>query len=397
MAERVVLPKQGLQMTEGIITKWFKRQGDRIEAETPLFEMETDKVAMEIVAPSSGILLKILRDEGEAVPVAETVAIIGEIGEDISDMFEDNKVLTETSEPQSENIVTIPVSEVKTSEGRIFSTPRARTVALKNKLDISKVTGTGPDGLIIEKDVIGAIQHDKDEKAREEKREEGKGEIIPFTGMRRAIAENMMKSVHGMAQASLKIKVDMTEMIKMRENMKEGGIKVSYTDIIVKLVSRILLDFPIMNSTLTDEGILLRDHVNMGIAVALEKGLIVPVIKNTHCMSLENISKVSSELIEKAKTGKLKLEEYVDGTFTVTNLGMFDIDEFTAIINPHQCAILAVGKIDKAPVVEDDRIVIKPVMVLSLTYDHRITDGAPAAYFLQRVKLMMQNPFLSLI
>ncbi len=220
------------------------------------------------------------------------------------------------------------------------------------------------------------------------------GKIIPFTGMRKVISDKVMQSIHGMAQANHKIKVDMSEIVRFREILKVSNIKVTFTDILVKIVSKALLEFPIINSSLTDEGILLNDYVNMGVAVAIENGLILPVIKNVELLTLEEISMVSAELINKAKKGGLKPNEYTGGTFTITNLGMFDIDEFTAIINPPESAILAIGKIDRIPVVEGDNIVIRPVMMLSLTYDHRLIDGAPAALFLQRVKQIMQNPYL---
>ena len=190
------------------------------------------------------------------------------------------------------------------------------------------------------------------------------------------------------------MKVDLTEIVRLREKLKADKKKASFTDILVKVVSKALLEFPMINSSLTEKGIMLKEYVNMGLAVAVENGLIVPVIKNADLMTLEEISSASSELVEKAKTGSLKPDEYTGGTFTITNLGMFDIDEFTAIINPPESAILAVGKIDRVPVVEGDNIVIKPVMMLSLTYDHRIIDGAPAAMFLQRIKQLLQNPYL---
>lgn len=444
MATRVIMPKQGLQMTEGTITKWLKKEGEKVEEGKPLFEMETDKLNIEIDAPASGTLLKIIREEGDVVPITETIAVIGEPGEDISELLKECKSTDGKQEEQpsleegpreisNTERDTAEASNQRVTEGRIFSTPRARTVAEEKNINIEEVVGTGPEGLIIERDVKNYANNEAAQpkatplarkiaqqnnirlndidgtgtrgkvtkadvenavNARINKLQGTKGErIIPFTGMRKAIAENMMKSLHGMAQANHRMKVDMTEVITMREKLKADGIKVSFTDIIVKIVSKALMDFPIINSSLTEEGIVLKEYVNMGIAVALDEGLIVPVIKNANLMTLSEISTVAAELIEKAKNGKLKPDEYKGGTFTITNLGMFDIDEFTAVINPPESAILAVGKIEKVPVVENDSVVIRPVMVLSLTYDHRIIDGAPAAQFLQRVKQIMQNPY----
>jgi pyruvate dehydrogenase E2 component (dihydrolipoamide acetyltransferase) len=268
------------------------------------------------------------------------------------------------------------------------ATPLARKLAGQNDVKLAEVEGTGVRGKITKADIENAVL------SRINSAQSQRGErVVPFEGMRKAIADNMMKSLHGMAQANHRMKVDMTEIIRMREKLKADGIKVSFTDIFVKVVSKALLDFPVVNSSLTDKGVVLKEYVNMGIAVALDDGLIVPVIKNVDLMTIKEISTVASELVEKAKTGKLKPDEYKGGTFTITNLGMFEIDEFTAVINPPESAILAVGKIDSIPVAEDGNIVVKPIMVLSLTYDHRIIDGAPAAQFLQRVKQIMQNPY----
>ncbi|MDO8685926.1 MAG: dihydrolipoamide acetyltransferase family protein [Clostridiales bacterium] len=483
MAKKVIMSKQGLQMTEGTIIKWLKKEGEKIEVDEPLFEMETDKLNIEITSTASGTLLKILRGEGEVVPITETIAVIGEPGEDISDVIKececeykseyksehereyqsdynsernngkqketdgsegqaevalhkedgkfgvvseeigdgqvenpdedkrkktaDNEEHMETALNQEDGKPGGPVPAGSSASGRFFSTPRARMAADSENLDISEIPGTGPEGLIIERDVKSYIANKSARQkaallakklAQQNDVMNARGErIIPFSGMRKAIAGNMMKSLQGMAQANHRMKVDMTEIIRMREKFKAGGLKVSFTDIIVKTVSKALLDFPILNSSLADEGIVLKNYVNMGIAVALYEGLIVPVIKNADIMTIQEISTVASELIEKAKTGKLKPDECRGGTFTVTNLGMFDIDEFTAIINPPESAILAVGKIDRVPVVEGEgesgNIIVKPIMVLSLTYDHRIIDGAPAAQFLQRVKQLMQNPY----
>lgn len=409
MATKVIMPKQGLQMTEGTITKWLVAEGEKIEAEKPLFEMETDKLNIEIASPASGTLLKIIRSEGEVVPITGIIAVIGEPDEDISGLLIEAK--------------------------RVFITPRAKMIAEDKGINFNDIDGTGPDGLIIERDVLNFIknkpaapkasplaaraaeQHNvklsdisgsgargKIMKAdvetviaaRRDKNGTGSrtGKVIPYAGMRKVISDRMMQSLHGMAQANHRMKVDMTEIIRFREKLKSDEIKVSFTDILVKVVSKALLDFPIMNSSFTNEGILLKDFVNMGLAVAVENGLIVPVIKDADLMSLQEISTTVSGLVDKTKKGMLKPDEYTDGTFTITNLGMFDIDEFTAIINPPESAILAVGKIDRVPAVEGDNIIIKPVMMLSLTYDHRIIDGAPAAQFLQRIKQILQNPYL---
>lgn len=443
MATRVILPKQGLQMTEGTITKWLIAEGQKVEVDQSLFEMETDKVNIEIDASVSGTLLKIIRNVGEVVPITELIAVIGDPGEDISSLLESpagqatvgselGNEATVAKETTNQNIL-----PQRQANERVFITPRAKMTADEAGINYREILGTGPEGLIIEKNVkehiesskvaakispvakIVAKQNQIDvsevdgtgargkimkadiEKAINERKTILAGgvrqqRIIPFAGMRKVISENMMKSLHGMAQANHRMKVDMTEAIKLRERLKVDGVKISYNDILVKVVAKALGDFPIVNSTLTEEGIVLRDFVNVGLAVAVDNGLIVPVVKDADLMTLKEISAVSGELIEKAKGGKLSPDDYKGGTFTITNLGMFDIDEFTAVINSPEVGILAVGKIEKMPVVEGNEVVIKPIMILSLTYDHRIVDGAPAAQFLQRIKQILQNPYLLL-
>jgi len=437
MATKVILPKQGLQMTEGTITKWLIKEGQKVKIEEPLFEMETDKLNIEIISPATGTLLKIIRGEGQVVPITKIIAVIGEPGEDISEFLPEAGQTAQTeNKPAALLMKRDEAAQVKEARpDRIFITPRAKALAAERDINITDIDGSGPDNLIIEKDIkeyVPAVQTSvkatplaariavqKDIKlediagsgargkitksdveaalaSRASKAAIGtrSGKVIPYAGMRKVISDRMMQSVHGMAQANHRMKVDMSELVRFREKLKEAGIKVSFNDIIVKVVSKALFDFPIVNSTLVEDGIRINDFVNMGIAVAVENGLIVPVIKNADLMTLEEISVVSAELIEKVKKGELLPEDYTGGTFTVTNLGMFDIDEFTAIINPPESAILAIGKIDKVPVVEDDKVVIRPIMVLSLTYDHRIIDGAPAAQFLQRIKQIIQNPYL---
>lgn len=450
MATKVIMPKQGLQMTEGTIIRWIISEGDQIELGQPLFEIETDKVNIEIESPASGTLLKIIVSEGETVPITETVAIIGEVGEDYSSLLveedskqealsvKENRVDIEESPKQIANTVTRNPSE------RIFITPRAKTKASEMEIDYYLVNGSGPEGLIIERDVMAAAGNIaqsriktspvaakiaqakgidlssvsgtgisgrimKEDLGRKTMKENNAiedtikktfaprmGKVVPFTGVRKVISDRMMESLHGMAQANHTIKVDMTEAISLRTQLKEAGIKVSYNDILVKVVSKALLEFPYMNSSIIEDGILLKDYVNLGLAVAVDNGLLVPNIKDADLLSLQEIAAESSQVIDKALNGKLRPNDYANGTFTITNLGMFDIDEFTAVINPPESGILAVGKIEKTPVVENDAIVIRPIMALRLTYDHRVIDGAPAAQFLQRVKQLLMKPYLLL-
>jgi pyruvate dehydrogenase E2 component (dihydrolipoamide acetyltransferase) len=219
-----------------------------------------------------------------------------------------------------------------------------------------------------------------------------KQKIIPFKGIRKIIADHMRNSLDTAAQANHRLRVDMSKVMALKVKFKTDNMKISISDITVKAVSDSLIENPIMNSTLTDEGIFVCDHVNIGIAVAIDNGLVVPVIRNVQNMTLDEIASTSSELIEKTRAKKFKTNDITGGTFTITNLGMFGIENFTAIINTPEVGILAVGAIIKTPVVdEDNSIVVKPMMELSLTYDHRVVDGAPAALFLQSVKKHLET------
>lgn len=427
MAQKVIMPKQGLQMTEGTIIKWFVKEGEQVEEGKPLFEMETDKLNIEIEAQATGKLLKIVRGEGETVPITELIAIVGQENEDISQLL-----LIEESEPLAvEETAAEPVeATVNIAKGnRVFISPRARELAQKNGIDFAKIAGSGPEGYIIERDVqsemnaapkatplakVVAAQNDvslgdvhgteargkinaDDVRARiSDKKSERNGTLIPFEGMRKVIAKRMVQSKETAAQTSHKISVDMTGAASLRDAYKKAGKKISYNDIVSFVVCRVLKQYPMMNAELTQDGILQKDYVNLGIAVALDEGLIVPVIKNADLMGIEEISERTRDLADKAKNGKLGPDDYKGGSFTTSNLGMFGIDSFVAIINQPESGILAIGAIKKTPVVMEDEIVIRPMMTLTLSYDHKIVDGAPAAQFLANVKMYLEQPYLLL-
>ena len=435
MAQKIIMPKQGLQMTEGTIIKWLVEEGGQVKEGDQLFEMETDKLTITIDSTATGTLLKIVHGEGDVVPIAETIAIVGEAGEDFSDLLpageskekarDEAPAAAPAREPEA-----LAIAHQGGGERR-FVTPRARMRAGEKGINIDDVPGSGPEGLVIEKDVLnyaasapkatplakkiaaqegvsladiqGTGSHGKiqaaDIAARIAARTRGaaRGErLIPLTGMRKIVAERMKASLTDMAQANHRMNVDMTEAVRIREQLKASGVKVSYNDIIIRCVAKALTEFPMMNSSMTGDGIVVKEYVNVGMAVAVENGLIVPVIKDADLMTLQEIGACSGELAAKAKENRLSPDDYTGGTFTVSNLGMFDVDSFTAVINPPEAGILAVGKIAKTPVVVNDEIVIRPIMTLSLTYDHRVVDGAPAAQFLKRIKELLQAPALLL-
>ena len=452
MASVIIMPKQGLLMEEGTITKWLVKEGEKTTEGTPLFEMETDKQTITMDSTATGTVLKILHPEGDTVPITQPIAIVGEPGEDISALLGgEAPAAALAAAPEAPAAETAPTPEaaaptVERAPGeRVFSSPRARLRAEENGVDIAAVPGSGPNGLVIERDVqsylankpavtplaaniakaqgvdlagiagtgaggkiTAADLHGASAPAEAAPAEEAAapaGQLTrgthteKMTGMRKAVMKNMLNSKQVNAQTNHRMVVDMTAVIALRNQYKALGIKVSYNDIIVRACAKALTDMPIVNASVDGSSILYHDYVNVGTAVSVPGGLIVPVIKDADIIGLTGIAAKSAELIEKAREGKLTESDYHGGTFTVSSLGMFDLDDFVAIINPPESAILAVGKIAKTPVVVtdeegEDQVVIKSMCALCLSYDHRIIDGAEAAKFLQKLKNYLQNPVL---
>lgn len=379
----VIMPKQGLQMTEGIITTWYAKEGDTVRQGQPLFDMETDKLAITIDSNVSGTLLKILCPEGETAEVATPIAVIGEPGADYQAILSGKSVPTDEQKAPTES-----GSESASNAGRFFCSPRAKTRAEEFGIDYHTITGTGPENMVIERDVIAAKSVQQAPIASHGTHQ------IPLSGMRRTIARRMLESLHTLAQANHRLSVDMSAAVCLREQFKAAGIKISYNDIVLRCTAKALSEFPMMNATMDETCITTYDYVNIGMAIATDTGLLVPVIRDADNMTLPEISKASRELVMRTKENKLSPDELTGATFTISNLGMFDIESFTAVINKPEAGILAVGKIEKRPVVINDQITIRPMMELSLTYDHRILDGAPAAQFLRRVKQLLETPGL---
>ena len=451
MASVIIMPKQGLLMEEGTITKWLAKEGEQTTEGAPLFEMETDKLTITMDSTATGTVLKILHPEGDTVPITQPIAIVGEPGEDISALLggEAPAAAPAAPAPEAPAAETAPAPEtaapaVERAPGeRMFSSPRARLRAEENGVDIAAVPGSGPDGLVVERDVQNYIANQPavTPLAANQARAQGidlsgvtgtgpngkittedlhiasaavepapAAEPIPgqltrgtrteaMSGMRKAISRNMLTSKSTNAQTNHRMVVDMTAAVALRRQYKALGIKISYNDIIVRACAKALQDFPIVNASVDGSDIVYHDYVNIGTAVSVPGGLIVPVIRDADIIGLTGIAAKSAELIEKAREGRLTEADYHGGTFTVSSLGMFDLDDFVAIINPPESAILAVGKIAKTPVVVtddegEDQVVIKSMCALCLSYDHRIIDGAEAAKFLQKVKNYLQNPVL---
>lgn len=448
MASVIIMPKQGLLMEEGTITKWLVKEGEQTTEGAPLFEMETDKLTITMDSTATGTVLKILHPEGDTVPITQPIAIVGQPGEDISALLggEAPAAAPAATAPEAPTAEAAPAPQpvVEHAPGeRAFSSPRARLRAEENGVDIAAVPGSGPDGLVVERDVQNYIANQPavTPLAANQARIQGidlsgltgtgpngkittedlhiasaavepapAAEPIPgqltrgtrteaMSGMRKAISRNMLTSKSTNAQTNHRMVVDMTAAVALRRQYKALGIKISYNDIIVRACAKALQDFPIVNASVDGSDIVYHDYVNIGTAVSVPGGLIVPVIRDADIIGLTGIAAKSAELIEKAREGRLTEADYHGGTFTVSSLGMFDLDDFVAIINPPESAILAVGKIAKTPVVVtddegEDQVVIKSMCALCLSYDHRIIDGAEAAKFLQKLKSYLQNPIL---
>jgi pyruvate dehydrogenase E2 component (dihydrolipoamide acetyltransferase) len=433
MAERIIMPKQGLQMIEGTIVEWLVPEGGAVIEGQPLFTIETDKVTITIDALVSGTLLKIVAGPGTTVPITGLIGVAGNPGEDISAILSEAGAGTgsasgEFSAPANHNLLNAIFPEIPAS-GRVFISPRARTKAENRGIDWRNLEGSGPGGMIVERDldesrpetkitplaakvaaligkdfsrIVGSGPRGKITRADvlspfpgTETSQLYERKLVPMKGMRKIIAERMKQSQNENAQASHRISVRMDEAARVRSALKKEP---SYNDIIALAVVRALKDFPEMNAELTPEGIWRKDFVNLGVAVAVEEGLVVPVLRNAELLSLRYLAAAIKELAEKARSGKLGPDEYSGGTFTLSNLGMFGLEEFTAIINPPEAGILAVGKIEDTPVAAalpdgTKAVEIHPVMKLTLSYDHRIVDGAPAAQFLSRIKEYLEEPY----
>ena len=403
MAQSLNMPKLGMDMEEGTILRWLKKEGDAVQEGEVVAEIETDKASMELEAPASGTLLKIYHQESETVPVNTLIAAIGAPGEELPEQAPaaasrenaascavDTPVELER-EPQSSI-----ADGIKPEQRRVRISPRARKLAEYLHLDVTTITGTGPSGRIVERDVRNrantAVSAPK--RVRSET-------ILPLTGIRRIIAERMHKSLSEMAQANHRMWADMSNMTALRKQLNQASQfaeqKISFLDLMIAACSRALTDCPFANVSLESDGIHQKNYVNIGVAVETDRGLVVPVIHDADQMTVAQISGANREMIEKARAGSLKPDDMSGGTFTISNLGMFGVDSFTAIVNPPESCILAVGRIADQVVARNGTPVVLPMMNLSLTYDHRILDGAPAARLLQRIQFYMENPALLLL
>jgi pyruvate dehydrogenase E2 component (dihydrolipoamide acetyltransferase) len=407
MAEYVIMPKLGFNMDKGTLLKWRKKEGDFVKEQELLFEIETDKTVMEVEAQTSGVLRKILVTEGEEVLVTLPIAIMGDRDEDINKMIEEaykklgkTEIIKEKSKVDREVPPVIEESqEIKSKKEKEESkkiSPRAQKKAKELGVEVQLVEGSGPGGVVMEKDILDYFQLKKETSKTliEEKEIEKR---IPYTSIRKIIGDRLSQSKFTAPHVYFTISVDMTKAISFLDIYNSGlQLKVTINDLIVFIVARVLNEQSKVNCSLIGEEIVYYKDINIGIAVAIEEGLIVPVLKNANKKTLSILSAEAKKLIKLARERKLMPEDYKGGTFTVSNLGMYGIESFTAIINPPEAAILAVGEIKKIPIVVEkensEKTEICSIMKMTLSADHRLIDGAMAASFLNRIKYYLEFP-----
>jgi len=411
VATEVILPRLGQGMETGTIVRWLKAEGDAVAKGDPLFELDTDKVTQEVEAEASGILLRIAIAEGE-VPVGKTVAFIGSEGEAVPEAIPEAtpEPRDAAEEPPSDNlsqalpeVSDAPEPARKQSaptNGRVKASPLARRLAREKGLDLQALRGTGPEGRIVAEDVeraeIGAPKPASD-KLSQAHFAHGEVERVPLTNIRKTIARRLTEAWQ-IPVFQLQASADMTHanalVAKLRE--RDPDVRVTVTDLLTKVSAQALMRHREVNAEFTEDAILLHLSANVGIAVAAPQGLVVPVIRGAERLSLTEIAAVRGDLVGRARESKLRAEDLEGGTFTISNLGMYAVESFTAVINPPQAAIVAVGATVDRVVPVGGELAVRPMLMLTATFDHRAVDGAPAAAFLQTLKESLEDPGLAL-
>lgn len=445
MATKIIMPKLGMAMKDGVVAKWLKEDGDSVAKDEPVAVVMSKKITYTLAAPAAGVLRIVVRPK-ETRDVGATLAFVTAPGEPVPLAAE----ATSASPPAAGVAVSAGTTEAQVAPsapatGFVLASPAARRLARERGIDLARVTGTGAGGLVTESDVLRLTEEQEKTPAPAEvlatsaakdlAREHNvrldevqgsgtggriteqdvlafldsrsrppaqpapapaAGRVIPFIGMRQAVAEHMVESLRSMAQLTLQTEVDATELVKLRTQLK-AEFDLTYTDLLVKAVAKAIMQHPLLNSTLLGDEIHLLEPIHIGIAVALEDGLIVPVLRNAGKLTVEQIAQEARRLAKGARDGSLSVDEVTGGTFTITNLGAYGVDGFTPIINSPEVAILGVGRIVEKPVIFQGEVARRSLMVLSLTVDHRVVDGAPAAEFLRTVKELLESPYRLLI
>jgi len=444
---QIVMPKLGLTMTEATLTRWVKNVGERVQQDEILFEFESDKSLMEYECPADGILTEILVPEGETVDCGTPLAILETMGQPQpagkkAEEQRSQEAREQVASPATGSLPSSPQIANKQSpttnyqsatpaakrrarelgvnlaeingrgpQGRIHmadvedaqqkapaitATPVAKRMASELAVDLAQISGSGPGGRVVKEDVLQATQSQAEPAAPSDIYRD----VQPLSGVRGVIARRMSESAFSAPHVTLFTEVDASALVEARTQLNTelgGTVKISYNTLLVAIVSRALQDHPPLNACLVDDEIRQYRDINIALAVDTERGLLVPVIRNTERLDLVTIQQTGEALIERALAGKSLPDDLTGGTFTITNLGMFDVDGFTPIINQPQAAILGVGRIVAKPVAVDNQVSIRQMVTLSLSFDHRLVDGGPAARFLQRVKQLTERPFALLL
>jgi len=403
------MPQMGYDMEQGIVVRWIKAEGDQVKRGEPLAEIETDKAVVEMESLAAGVLRKIMAEAGSTVPVGQVIAIVADPEEDIADVVAaaaSAPAETHTA-PQAAPVTPAPAApaptEQRASAAEIKASPVARRLAQEKGLDLAQVTGTGPGGRITREDVETFETAGPSVALAASDPSVDGVERVELSRMRQAIARSTVQSKGQTPHFYITLEIDMEAAMDMRRQINvssraNGGIHVSVNDIVVKAVTEALGKFPALNSFYQDGYIESRPYVNIGIAIALEEGLIVPAIANCESKSLVEISQASRDLVERAREGRLTAEEYAGGTFSISNMGMYDVDSFSAIILPFQSAVLAVASVRRVPVVGDNgQITVGQRMKVTISVDHRVSDGAEGARFLGELKRLLEHPVILLM
>lgn len=426
MAIKIEMPKLSDTMEEGVIAKWNVKEGDKISAGDIIAEVETDKATMDVEAFDDGTLLKIIPQEGDAVPLGGLIAVIGEEGEDISDILDgaggggssessksedsdkkEEKKSEESKEDKSEEKTETKETSSESDNGRVKASPLAKKMAEDKGIDITSVQGSGPDGRVVKKDIEdykggsssgSGLSKPSSSSTSSKSFESLESKEVKVSQMRKVIARRLSESKFTNPHFYETIDIDMKAAMAARSSMNEANdVKISFNDIVVKACAIALTRHQAINSSWHDDVIKEHGDVNVAVAVAIDEGLMTPVINHADKKGLSEISSETRELAGLARDRKLQPEQMEGSTFTISNLGMFGIEEFTAIINPPNACILAVGAIRDVPVVENGAVVPGKRMKITLSSDHRIVDGAKAAQFLNTVKNLLENPLSMLL
>ncbi|WCK56636.1 dihydrolipoamide acetyltransferase family protein [Aneurinibacillus sp. Ricciae_BoGa-3] len=412
MAVEVVMPKLGMAMKEGTVAFWNKNVGDPVEKGEAIASVNSEKIEIDVESPAEGTVLTITVPEGQGVPPGTVICYVGNPGEEVITNevnVQENKKESERNESTSNlGPSTLPVNQ---DNARLKISPVARKMAQDANLTLDNIQGTGPGGRITKENVEEAIKRSQSTVSTSRQKEdhvvspaqlEEKKKQVPVSGMRKVITSRMQDSLQNSAQLTITMKADVTDLIAMQKQAnsmleKRAEIKLTMTDFVARSVILSLKEHPQMNSAFVEDTIHIFEQIHLGMAVALEKGLVVPVIQHAHMCTVLELSQQSKELAARARLGQLTNEEMQGSTFTISNLGGYGVEFFTPILNPPEAGILGIGAAFDSPIYMDGQVTIRSMLPLSLTFDHRILDGAPASAFLRTVKQYLEQPLIMLL